>query len=201
MHSAIFILIALPFVHNGNRQRASNMQSGDHLSMKILSRLRIRWCIAFYFRLASRVKAQMSMLEGWTSHGFCYGIISNQYALKCHHDAYIYLNSSPASMPHICVGELVQHWFISWLGAEQATSHYVNQWWFIVIWTPEQISVKLIRNFNIFIQDFFSENVVCVMADILFRGDELNIPATYFLHTFSRTIRAQWKLPSSNKAE
>ena len=24
-----------------------------------------------------------------------------------------------------------QHWFISWLGAGQATSHYLNQWWLV----------------------------------------------------------------------
>ena len=26
---------------------------------------------------------------------------------------------------------IFQHWFWSWLGAVQATSHYLNQWWFV----------------------------------------------------------------------
>ena len=26
---------------------------------------------------------------------------------------------------------IFQHWFREWLGAGQATSHYLNQWWFI----------------------------------------------------------------------
>ena len=26
---------------------------------------------------------------------------------------------------------IFQHWFIQWLGAVQATSHYLNQWWLI----------------------------------------------------------------------
>ena len=28
---------------------------------------------------------------------------------------------------------LLQHWFRLWLGADQATSHYLNQWW-LVYW-------------------------------------------------------------------
>ena len=28
---------------------------------------------------------------------------------------------------------ILQHWFRLWLGADQATSHYLNQWW-IVYW-------------------------------------------------------------------
>ena len=26
---------------------------------------------------------------------------------------------------------ILQHWFQWWLGADQATSHYLNQWWFV----------------------------------------------------------------------
>ena len=26
---------------------------------------------------------------------------------------------------------IIQHWFRSWLGADQATSHYLNQWWLV----------------------------------------------------------------------
>ena len=32
----------------------------------------------------------------------------------------------------------MQHWFKYWLGAEQAASHYLNQWW-KVYWTTRQI--------------------------------------------------------------
>ena len=28
---------------------------------------------------------------------------------------------------------IIQHWFRQWLGADQATSHYLNQWW-LVYW-------------------------------------------------------------------
>ena len=29
--------------------------------------------------------------------------------------------------------KIFQHWFRQWLGADQATSHYLNQWW-VVCW-------------------------------------------------------------------
>ena len=39
-------------------------------------------------------------------------------------------------MPQICVSELGHHWFRFWLVACSAPSHYLNQCWFIVDWTP-----------------------------------------------------------------
>ena len=38
-------------------------------------------------------------------------------------------------VPHICVGELSQHWFRWWPVVYLALCHYLNQWWFIVNWT------------------------------------------------------------------
>ena len=35
---------------------------------------------------------------------------------------------------NLCVGvqlTIFQHWFRKWLGADQATSHYLKQWWLI----------------------------------------------------------------------
>ena len=39
-------------------------------------------------------------------------------------------------VPHICVSELGHHWFRYWLVAYSAPSHYLNQCWRIVHWTP-----------------------------------------------------------------
>ena len=46
-------------------------------------------------------------------------------------------------MPHICVSELLQHWFKQWLVAWSAPSRYINQCWLVVNWTIwGQFSVK-----------------------------------------------------------
>ena len=46
-------------------------------------------------------------------------------------------------MSHIYVSELCPHWFRQWLVAYSAPSHYLNQCWPFVHWTPvKQISVK-----------------------------------------------------------
>ena len=74
---------------------------------------------------------------------------------------------------HICVGELGQHWFRKWPGAKKASSHYLNQCWFIVNWTiMNKFQWKLNQNSNIFLQANTFENV-CEMAAILSRGDDL----------------------------
>ena len=46
---------------------------------------------------------------------------------------------------HICVSKLGQHWFVQWLVAYSAPSHYLNQCWVIVNWTLRN---KLQWNFN-----------------------------------------------------
>ena len=38
-------------------------------------------------------------------------------------------------VPHICVSELIKHWFKKWLVACSAPRHYLNQSWVIVSWT------------------------------------------------------------------
>ena len=73
-------------------------------------------------------------------------------------------------MTHIRVVELGHHWFRLGLVACSAPSHYLNQCWDIVNWTPRN---KLQWNFNrnsyIFIQENRFENVVWKMAAILAR--------------------------------
>ena len=39
-------------------------------------------------------------------------------------------------LKHICVRESGEHWFRSWLVAYLAPSHYLNQCWVIINWTP-----------------------------------------------------------------
>ena len=57
-------------------------------------------------------------------------------------------------MPHICVTELGHHWFRYWLVSCSAPSHYLNQCWLIVNWTPGSIiEWNLNRNSIIFIQE------------------------------------------------
>ena len=66
--------------------------------------------------------------------------------------------------------ETSHHWFRQWLVAWPTPSHYLNQWWNILYWTPRN---KLQWNFNrnsyIFIPENQFENVVCIMAVILSR--------------------------------
>ena len=75
---------------------------------------------------------------------------------------------------HICVGESDQHWFRSRLLACLAPSNYLNQCLLIFYQTPgNKFQWNLNRNSIIFIQRNVFENVVCEMAAILSRGDEL----------------------------
>ena len=44
---------------------------------------------------------------------------------------------------------IFQHWFRQWLGADQATSHYLNQWWLILlthicVTRPQWVKVKMV---------------------------------------------------------
>ena len=78
-------------------------------------------------------------------------------------------------VPHIFVSKLVGIGSDNGLSPISAPSHYLNQCWSIVNWT-------LMNNFNqntkLFIHDNASEYIVCEMAAILSRGDELN---TFFV--------------------
>ena len=58
-------------------------------------------------------------------------------------------------------------WFIWWLVAWSAPSHYLNQWWIIVNWTlGNKFQWNFNRNSNIFIHENAFENVVCNIASI-----------------------------------
>ena len=73
--------------------------------------------------------------------------------------------------PHICVSELVEHWFREWLLSYSAPSHYLNLCWVIFNWTFRN---KLRWNFDIktklFINKKESENIVCEKVGILSSG-------------------------------
>ena len=63
---------------------------------------------------------------------------------------------------HICVSEMGPHWFRKWLVVSSAPSHYLNQCWFIVDWTPgNKFQSNSSRNSIIFIQENASQIVVC----------------------------------------
>ena len=76
--------------------------------------------------------------------------------------------------PHICVNESGQHWFRQWLVAYSVPSHYLNQCWVIVNWTlRNKFQWNCYQNTKLFIHENVSENIICEMAAILSRGDEL----------------------------
>ena len=58
-------------------------------------------------------------------------------------------------MPHICDSELGQHWLSLWLVTYLMPSHYLNQCWDTVNWTPRN---KLQWNFNKNTKLFIHEN-------------------------------------------
>ena len=63
---------------------------------------------------------------------------------------------------HICVIEMGHHWFMQWLVAFSAPSHYLNQWWLMVNWTlGNKVQWNFYQNWNIFIDKIAFENVVC----------------------------------------
>ena len=68
---------------------------------------------------------------------------------------------------HICVGNLT---IIGWLVAWSAPSHYLNQYWNSVDWTPRnKLQWNVNRNFYICNQENPFENVVWKMPVILSR--------------------------------
>ena len=65
-------------------------------------------------------------------------------------------------MTHLCISKLAYHCFRYWLGACSASSHHLNQWWFIVNWTPwNKFEWNTNGNINILIQENAFENVIC----------------------------------------
>ena len=43
---------------------------------------------------------------------------------------------------------ILQHWFRKWLGAGQATSHYLNQWWLFYWRIYASLGLNELKNFN-----------------------------------------------------
>ena len=74
-------------------------------------------------------------------------------------------------MQHICVNTLGHHWFRYCLVACSAPSHYLNQCWLSVSWTPEnRVHWNFNRNSIIFIQENAFANVVNQIGGYFVRG-------------------------------
>ena len=74
-------------------------------------------------------------------------------------------------VPHICVGDLGQHWFQKWLVAYSAPSHYLNQCCDIVNWTlSSKLQWNLNRNSDILIHENAFQNIVCTSGGHFVQG-------------------------------
>ena len=85
---------------------------------------KIRWQYGGYF-------ISVPWRGDWSIFPYCHIRKNNLHSRT----RFVWLTTSSPLVPHICVGELGQQRFKWWLGAEQATSHYLNQCWTIVKWT------------------------------------------------------------------
>ena len=82
----------------------------------------------------------------------------------------------------ICVSKLDHHWLRKLLVAMSAQSHYQNQGWGIIIWTPRnKFQWHLNRNSYIFIQENEFENIVWKMTVIWSRPQCVNICCFWIL--------------------
>ena len=69
---------------------------------------------------------------------------------------------------------IFQHWFRQWLGAEQATSHYLNQWWpssmtHICVTRPQWVKSKCFYHFHCnFWKKYMNKDILCWEVGILF---------------------------------
>ena len=113
---------------------------------------------------------------------------------------------------------ILQHWFRLWLGADQVTSHYLNQWWLVYwrIYASLRLN-ELIRLWEthfseIWIKKQWFENVFCKMAAILLWPQYINLPSpltTVNSHPSQSTLNSPEtsltrnhiipRIPSSNK--
>ena len=79
-------------------------------------------------------------------------------------------------VPHIYVNGLGQYCFRKWLVTCSTASYYQNQSWRIVNWIlRNKLQWNSNQNTKLFFQENAFENVVCEIAAILSRGDELNL--------------------------
>ena len=71
---------------------------------------------------------------------------------------------------YIWVSKLSHHWFRWWLGADQVTSHHLNQLLLIVNWNLQnKIQWNFNQNMMMFAQETAIQTVVCKMAAVLYR--------------------------------
>ena len=83
----------------------------------------------------------------------------------------LHFNPSTPSAAYICVSESGQNEFRQWLAVYSAPSYYLNICWVIVNWIRRNtLKWKINQNAQIFIHKNASENIVCEMAAMLFRG-------------------------------
>ena len=93
---------------------------------------------------------------------------------------------------HICVSKLVHLWFRLWIVAYSAPSHYLNQWWQIIILTLGTIiKLLIIQNSNVFIKENTFENIFCEMASILSWPQYVEI----LTMTTPLTVDELWSVP------
>ena len=112
-------------------------------------------------------------------------------------------------VPHICVSELVQHWFRWWHGAKEATNHYLNQYWT----SAEVLSIGLLgRNFSkiqigiLFLKKRIGNCRLPKWWPLCPGGDELNLwwwngglLGLLYVHPhffFDEHMQVWWKWPS-----
>ena len=77
--------------------------------------------------------------------------------------------NSPSLVPHICVGEVNQHWFRNWLVVYPAPSHHLNQCQLIVNWTlRNKLQWNSNQNTKLPIHENAFANVVLEMAVIFY---------------------------------
>ena len=146
-----------------------------HFFSSVIIQLTIVWIMTKYLTWNDHVHTHIEWI--WFSQRFnslwlsdamwCQNILAN-ICSAC--NGLLLLTHRPL-MPHICISESVQHWFRKWLVAYSVPSHYLNQYWFIVNWTPRnKHQWSFNQNTKLFIHQNASENLACEMAAILSRG-------------------------------
>ena len=78
---------------------------------------------------------------------------------------YILILTHWGRVTHICISNLDHHCFRQWLVAWPAPSHYLNQCWNTVNWTPRnKLQWNIHLDSYIFIQENLFENIICEKA-------------------------------------
>ena len=109
------------------------------------------------------------LLIGWQ---VCYEPIKFRFVntFNLHVSLPTFMISHWGRVTHICVRKLGYHWFRQCLVAWSAPSHHLNQFWYIVNWTPRnKLQWNLKRNSYVFIQENRFENVARKATVILSR--------------------------------